>query len=100
MSTKIGPIQTGEQKPAGFDFSKEGVSGSLTDPVVTIKVAAGSDDSPSDVLEGDPSINGLMVEQTVKYRKPGVLYLLQARAKDSAGNVHTVSAYLHSREVA
>ena len=100
MSAKIGPIQTGEKKPAAFDFSGEGVSGGLTAALVTIKVAAGSDDSPNDVLEGEPTINGLRVEQTVKYQKPGVLYLLQARVTDSAGKVHTVSAYMQSRAVA
>lgn len=100
MSTKIGPIQTREEKPTGFDFSGEGVSGALSNPLVTISVASGTDPDPDAVLVGEPSIVGLMVVQTVKYQRPRVLYLLQARATDSAGLVHTVSAYLHSREVA
>lgn len=100
MSTKIGPIQTGEEKPAGFDFSGEGASGVLSGPVVTISVASGSDPDPGAVLVGEPSIVGLMVTHTVKYQRPGVLYLLQATATDSAGKAHTVSAWLQSRAVA
>lgn len=100
MSTKIGPIQTREKKPATFDFSDEGVSGTLSSPAVTISVEAGEDADPDAVLVGDPQVSGLMVIQSVKYQKPGVTYLLQCSATDSLGYDHTVSAQLQSRAVA
>ena len=100
MSSKIGPIQNREKKPATFDFSEEGVSGVLSDPQVTISVESGEDPDPSSVLVGDPQVQGYLVIQSVKYQKPDVMYLLQCTATDSLGNDHTVSAYLQSRFVA
>lgn len=92
MSTKIGPIQTGEEKAVAFDFSDEGVSGSLVSASVT--------GAPSGVLVGTASIDGVRVVQKVKYDTPDVTYTLQATATDSAGFKHTVSAYLRSKAVA
>jgi hypothetical protein len=100
MTPKIGPIQTGEAKIAAFDFSEEGVSGVLSEPMVTVAVVRGNDESPDDLLEGAPSVVGEMVHQKVAYRVPNVRYLLQATAEDSAGMSHTVSAYLWSRPAA
>ena len=94
MSTTIGPIQLREEKPAYFNFVDEKPTGTLSEPVVTISVVSGEDPNPSAVLVGSPSIDGLMVAHTVKYQVPGVLYMLQASAKDSNGKVHTVTAYL------
>lgn len=100
MSTKIGPIQTREKKPATFDFSDEGVSGTLSSPVVTISVEAGEDADPDAVLVGLPTVQGDLVIQSVKYQKPDVTYLLQCTATDSLRNDHTVSAYLSAKAVA
>lgn len=100
MSSKIGPIQTGEAKIAAFDFNGEGVTGSLTEAVVLVSRVSGVDPDPEDLLDGSATVEGLTVTQKVRYRMPGVLYLLQARATDSAGLGHTVSAYLQARAVA
>lgn len=100
MTQKIGPIQTGEEKPALFDFTEEGISGSIVSAVVTVALEAGTDASPATVLSGSPSVSGLTVIHKVVYQQPDAVYLLQCTATDSAGFEHTVSAYLSSKAVA
>lgn len=100
MPSKIGPIQTGEEKPAEFPFDDEGVSGSLASAEVSVTLAAGVDEDFEDVAVGSPSINGLSVIQKVAYQVPNAVYLLQCTATDSAGFKHTVSAYLASKAAA
>lgn len=100
MTSKIGPIQTGEEKPAAFDFSEEGLSGSIVSATVTIALEAGTDPDFADVKVGSPVIDGTSVYQQVAYQVPDAVYLLQCTATDSAGNKHTISAYLAAKAVA
>ena len=100
MSTKIGPIQTGEEKPVAFDFTDEEVSGSIVSAVVSVSLKSGTDPSPSAVISGSASISGMRVIQKVVYQVDGAVYLLQCVATDSAGFKHTISAYLPSKAVA
>lgn len=100
MTTKIGPIQTGEEKPAAFDFTDEEISGSLVSAVVTISVAGGAEDPDFiDVLVGSPIVTSPRVVQKVAYQVPDVTYLLQCTALDSGGFEHTISAYMPSKAV-
>ncbi len=100
MSTKIGPIQTGEEKPAAFDFTDEEVSGSIVSAVVSVSLKSGTDPSPSTVISGSASISGMRVIQKVVHQVDGAVYLLRCVATDSAGFKHTISAYLPSKAVA
>lgn len=100
MTTRIGPIQTGEEKPAAFDFTDEGISGSLVSAVVSIALVSGTDPSPGTVLSGSPSIDGMRVVHKVVYQQPDAVYLLRCTATDSAGFKHTVPAYLPAKAVA
>ena len=100
MTNQIGPIQSGEEKPAAFDFSGEGISGSIVSAVVTVSLASGTDPDFADVVSGSATIDGETVVQKVVYQVPNAVYLLQCTATDSAGFKHTVSAYLPAKAVA
>jgi hypothetical protein len=100
MTSRIGPIQTGEEKPAAFDFTDEEISGSLVSAVVTVSLAAGTDPDFADVAMGSPTVASPNVIQKVKCQVPGAVYLLQCTATDSGGFKHTISAYLPAKAVA
>lgn len=101
MISKVGPIQTGEEKPVEFPFAEEeGISGSIVSAVVTIALEAGTDPDFADVKVGNPVIDGTSVYQQVAYQVPDAVYLLQCTATDSADNKHTISAYLAAKAVA
>lgn len=100
MTSKIGPIQTGEEKPALFDFTDEGISGGIVSAVVTVSLEAGTDASPGTVLSGSPIVSGLTVIHKVIYQQPEAVYLLRCVATDNAGFKHTISTYLSAKAVA
>lgn len=100
MPVKIGPIQLREGKIAVFEFAGEGVTGALSNPVVTVSIVRGEDAEPNDLMVGEPTVVGQEVRQTIAYRVPNVRYLLQATATDESGLPHTVSAYLWARPAA
>lgn len=100
MISKVGPIQTGEEKPVSFPFVDEGISGSIVSAVVTIALEAGTDPDFADVKVGSPVIDGTNVYQQVVYQQPDAVYLLQCTATDTAGNDHTISVYLTSKAAA
>lgn len=100
MTTRIGPIQQDEIKSVFFDFSGEGVAGSIASAVVTVENSRGYDPSPATIVQGSPSINGLVVEQSVRYQVPKAVYLLRCEATDTIGRVHVVAASLQSKRVA
>lgn len=100
MTTRIGPIQEDEIKTVRFDFTDEGVSGVIASATVEVENSRGSDPSPGTVAQGAPTINGLFVDQRVRYQIPKATYLLRCEAVDSAGLVHVVTASLQAKAVA
>lgn len=100
MTIQLGPIQPGEEKPALFDFTDEGISGSIVSAVTTVSLASGTDPDFEDVVVGSASISSPYAIQKVKYQVPGAVYLLQCTGTDSAGFKHTISAYLPAKAVA
>lgn len=100
MTNRIGPIQQDEIKSVVFDFSNEGVSGTLVSADVEAVLSTGTDPSPSTVVSGSATIDGLTVIQSVQYQVPNATYLLRCTATDSAGLVHVVTALMQSKAVA
>lgn len=100
MTTRIGPIQEDEIKTVRFDFSDEGVSGAIASAIVEVENYRGKDPSPGTIAQGEPVINGLLVDQKVRFQIPKATYTLRCEATDSAGLVHVVTASLQAKAVA
>lgn len=99
MTSRIGPIQEDEVKIVLFDFSNEGVNGTLTTASVECLLSTGADPSPEDLIVGSAAIDGLEVTQEIQYRVPKVTYILRCVANDSSGLTHVVTALLQSKAV-
>ena len=95
---EIGPIQTGELKPAVFDFGEHELEADETIVNilgVTCRRWEGKPDAdPDAVLEGDATVVGRTVVQEVNYRQYGTVYLLQCTVRGSTNSRHTLSALL------
>lgn len=93
--TTVGPLELGEIKAVMFDFSTEAAAtATLTAPSVAVTVERGTDASPSAVLQGAATINGLVVTQLIR---PGVLgckYKLRASVSDTSGQSHGITAFV------
>lgn len=93
--TTIGPLELDEIKIVRFDFSTEAeATASLNTPIVTCVLLEGVDASPSAVLYGAPTVNGLYVTQQVKPGVAGCFYKLRAKVIDSDGAKHGMSCHL------
>lgn len=88
-------IEVGETFPAEFDFGAylavgETISGATSEA----SVFAGTDPSPSSILDGVPTISGSVVTQKVTGGISGVIYNVTVVVTTSAGNVFSLAGKL------
>jgi hypothetical protein len=84
-----------------FDFTsllQEGET--LASAVVSASVFSGTDTTPENLLDGDPEVDGVRVEQKITGGELGTVYTLLCQAGTCNGQVHSLAAYLALQEAA
>ena len=88
-------IEVGETYPAEFNFGLYlAVGETISGATSTATVFAGSDPSPSSILDGSPTISGTVVTQKVYGGVSGVIYNVTVVVTTSAGNVFSLAGKL------
>lgn len=85
----------GETVSVQFDFTSLLAPGeTISGDAVTASVFAGLDNTPSAILSGSPTVSGATISQKITAGTAGVVYLLNASATTSAGQVLILQTYL------